>query len=159
MQGKPPDLVLEIASRHTWRTDLEIKPAFYAGLGVREYWRFDETGEFHKTRLAGDRLVNGRYEPITIYELPDGELRGYSEVTGLYFCWREGQLDWYDPDAEDYIPSQESERQRAEAERQRAEAERRRADAADARAAAERVARDTAEARIRELEAQLQQRE
>ena len=166
LQGKPPDLVLEIASRHTWQTDLEIKPAFYAGLGVREYWRFDETGEFHKTRLAGDRLVNGQYEPITIYELPNGELRGYSEVIGLYFCWREGQLDWYDPDAEDYIPSQETERRRAEAERrlreqerQRAEAERRRADAADARAVAERVARDTAEARIRELEAQLQQRE
>ena len=173
LQGKPPDLVLEIASRHTWQTDLEIKPEFYAGLGVREYWRFDETGEFHKTRLAGDRLVNGRYEPITIYELPDGELRGYSEVTGLYFCWRSGQLDWYDPDAEDYIPSQESERRRADAERQRAEAERRRveaelqraegerqrADAERLRAEGERQRAEAAEARIRELEAQLQQRE
>ena len=145
LQGKPPDLVLEIASRHTWQTDLEIKPAFYAGLGVREYWRFDETGEFHKTRLAGERLVNGQYEPITIYELPDGELRGYSEVMGLYFCWRAGQLDWYDPDAEDYIPSQETERRRADAERRLREQERQRAEAA--------------EARIRELEAQLQQRE
>ena len=170
LQGKPPDLVLEIASRHTWQTDLEIKPAFYAGLGVGEYWRFDETGEFHKTRLAGDRLVNGRYEPITIYELPDGELRGYSEVTGLYFCWREGQLDWYDPDAEDYIPSQETERRRAEAERRRADAERRlreqerqRAEAERQRADMERQLREEerqrADARIRELEAQLQQRE
>ena len=170
LQGKPPDLVLEIASRHTWQTDLEIKPAFYAGLGVREYWRFDETGAFHKTRLAGDRLVNGRYEPITIYELPNGELRGYSEVTGLYFCWREGQLDWYDPDAEDYIPSQETERRRADAERQRADAERRlrererqRAEAERQRADMERQLREEerqrADARIRELEAQLQQRE
>ena len=177
LQGKPPDLVLEIASRHTWQTDLEIKPAFYAGLGVREYWRFDETGEFHKTRLAGDRLVNGRYEPITIYELPNGELRGYSEVMGLYFCWREGQLDWYDPDAEDYIPSQETERRRADAERQLREEERQRADAERRlreqerqRADAERQRADTerqlreeerqrADARIRELEAQLQQRE
>ena len=159
LQGKPPDLVLEIASRHTWQTDLETKPAFYAGLGVREYWRFDETGAFHKTRLAGDRLVNGRYEPITIYELPDGELRGYSEVTGLYFCWRAGQLDWYDPDAEDYIPSQETERRRAEAERQRAEEERQRAEAERQRADTERQLREEerqrAEARIRELEARL----
>ena len=163
LQGKPPDLVLEIASRHTWQTDLEIKPAFYAGLGVREYWRFDETGEFHKTRLAGDRLVNGQYEPITIYELPDGELRGYSEVMGLYFCWRAGQLDWYDPDAEDYIPSQETERRRADAERQRAEAERQRAEAERLRADTERQLREEerqrADARIRDLEAQLQQRE
>ena len=159
LQGKPPDLVLEIASRHTWQTDLEIKPAFYAGLGVREYWRFDETGEFHKTRLAGDRLVDGRYEPITIYELSDGELRGYSDVMGLYFCWRAGQLDWYDPNAEDYIPSQETERRRAEAAERRAEAERRRAAAAETRAATERTARETAEARIRDLEAQLHQRE
>ena len=159
LQGKPPDLVLEIASRHTWQTDLEIKPAFYAGLGVREYWRFDETGEFHKTRLAGDRLVNGRYEPITIYELPDGELRGYSDVTGLYFCWRAGQLDWYDPDAEDYIPSQETERRRADAERQRADAERRLREQERQRAEGERQRAEAAEARIRELEAQLQQRE
>ena len=129
LQGKPPDLVLEIASRRTGQADTGAKVEFYAGLGVREYWRFDETGEFHKTRMAGDRLVNGSYEPIMIEELPDGELRGYSEVTRLYFCWRAGQLDWYDPDREDYIPSQETERRRAEA----------------------------AEARIRELEAQLHQ--
>ena len=126
-QGKPPDLVLEIASRHTWRVDLEVKPEFYAGLGVLEYWRFDETGDFHGTRLAGERLVEGRYEPIAIEELPGGELRGYSEVLRLYFCWRDDLLDWYDSQAEGYIPSLESERE----------------------------ARQAAEARIRELEARL----
>ena len=152
LQGKPPDLVLEIASRHTWRTDIEIKPDFYAGLGVREYWRFDETGEFHGTRLAGDQLVDGEYQPITVDELPDGELRGYSEVLGLYLCWRQGQLDWHDPQTGDYIPSLESERQRADAEQQRATAERQRADA-------ERELRQQAEERIRQLEAELRQRE
>ena len=134
LQGRAPDLALEIASRHTWRVDLEVKPEFYAGLGVVEYWRFDETGEFHGARLAGERLVEGRYEPITIEELRGGELRGYSEVLGLYFCWREGRLDWYDPQAGGYIPSLESERQRADAEWE---------------------ARQAAEARIRELEARL----
>ena len=119
LQGKPPDLVLEIASRHTWRTDIEIKPDFYAGLGVREYWRFDETGEFHGTRLAGDRLVDGQYQPIAVDELRDGELRGYSEVLRLYLCWRQGRLDWYDPSPGDYIPSLESERQRADAAEER----------------------------------------
>ena len=104
-QGKPPELVLEIASRHTAHIDVEVKPDFYASLGVQEYWRFDETGEFHGARLAGDRLVDGQYHPIVVDELPDGELRGYSETLGLYFCWRQGRLDWYDPRAEDYIPA------------------------------------------------------
>ena len=137
LQGKPPDLVLEIASRHTWRTDIEIKPDFYAGLGVREYWRFDETDEFHGARLAGDRLMDGEYQPIAVDELPDGELRGYSETLGLYLCWRQGRLDWYDSNAENYIPSLESERQRADAERR---------------------LRQQAEERVRQLEAELRRR-
>ena len=45
-QGKPPDLVLEIASRRTGHIDTGVKVDFYAGLGVWEYWRFDETGSF-----------------------------------------------------------------------------------------------------------------
>ena len=116
-QGKPPDFVLEVASRHTGHIDVGEKVEFYANLGVREYWRFDETGEFHGTRLAGDCLVDGKYISIPIDELPGGELRGFSEALGLYLCWRDGQLDWYDPVAEDYIPSMESERQRADTER------------------------------------------
>ena len=38
----------------------------YAALGIPEYWRFDETGNYHGVRLAGDRLVNGQYQPIDI---------------------------------------------------------------------------------------------
>ena len=129
-QGKPPELALEVASRHTGQIDVEVKPGFYASLGVQEYWRFDETGEFHGARLAGDRLVDGQYHPIVVDELADGELRGYSETLGLYFCWRQGRLDWYDPSAEDYIPSLESERQ----------------------------LRQQAEERVRQLEAELRQR-
>ena len=33
-QGKPPDLVMEIASRRTGRADVENKPARYAALGI-----------------------------------------------------------------------------------------------------------------------------
>ena len=117
-QGKAPDLVLEIASRRTGRVDVGEKVDFYAGVGVLEYWRFDETGEFHGTRLGEDRLVEGMYQPIVVDELPDGELRGYSTALGLYLCWRQGRLDFYDPNTEDYIPSLESERQRADAERE-----------------------------------------
>ena len=60
--GKPPDFVLEVASRSTGRRDYTVKRDGYAGYGVREYWRFDHTGgRFHDAALAGDVLVDGRY--------------------------------------------------------------------------------------------------
>ena len=48
---------MEVASRITGSLDPEDKPAKYAALGISEYWRFDETGDFHGAKLAGDRLV------------------------------------------------------------------------------------------------------
>ena len=53
--GKPPDFVLEVASRSTGRRDHTVKRTGYAGYGVQEYWRFDHTnGRYHDTALAGD---------------------------------------------------------------------------------------------------------
>ena len=132
-QGKPPDFVLEVASESTARIDVRDKPAAYAALGIPEYWRFDETGEHHGQRLAGDRLVGDRYESIEIVESADGSLEGYSEVLELYLRWETGQLKWYDPETGKAIMDlPEMERiaaalqRRAEAERQgRLEAERR----------------------------------
>ena len=103
-QGKPPDFILEVASRSTGRRDTIDKRVAYAALGVPEYWRFDETGEFHGARLAGDQLVNGRYAPIDIEQLPDGNLQGYSTALNLNLRWENGQLAWYDPETEKHIP-------------------------------------------------------
>ena len=75
-QGKPTDFVLEIASRSTGQHDAVEKRVAYAALGIPEYWRFDETGDFHGPRLAGDRLVDGRYEPVPIETVEDGVLPG-----------------------------------------------------------------------------------
>ena len=74
-QGKPPDLVLEIASRSTGRIDVTDKRRDYAALGIGEYWRFDETGLYHGTRLAGDRLVDGEYAPWTSRNSPTAACR------------------------------------------------------------------------------------
>ena len=148
-QGKPPDFVLEIASRKTARVDRVDKRAEYAGLGIPEYWRFDETGRFHGTRLAGDRLVRGRqYRAIPIEDLGSGVLQGYSRALHLYLRWEEGRLGWYDPETGRHIATFEDEREarlRAEAE-VRIEREARRL---------ERDARLRAEARARELEERL----
>ena len=126
-QGKPPDLVLEIASRRTGHVDVTAKRDDYAALGIPEYWRFDETGEYHGSRLAGDRLENGVYVPLPIEELPEGILQGYSSALILNLRWAKGQLQWHDPSTGDYLPTFESER----------------------------VARLKAEGRIRELEEKL----
>lgn len=126
-QGKPPDLVLEVASRSTGRRDTVDKPVIYAELGIPEYWRFDETGQYHGTRLAGDRLVDGQYEPIEIEELPDGSLQGHSTILNVDLRWRDGQLGWHDPETGEHITTM----------------------------ASERAAREQAEARVRDLEEQV----
>ncbi len=144
-QGKPPDLVMEIASRRTGEIDVEDKPARYAALGIPEYWRFDETGRFHGTRLAGDRLAEGRYEPVPIEEVEDGVLQGYSAVLGLIVRWERGALRWHDPETGQEIPTFEQELEgRLAAEQAQAQAE---------------EGRLAAEARVRELEAELAQRD
>ena len=48
-----------------------------------QYWPFDETGEFHGTRLTRDRLADGRYEPAPIETVEEGVLQGYSSELNL----------------------------------------------------------------------------
>ena len=121
--------MLEVASPSTGRRDTVDKRISYAALGIPEYWRFDEDGRSHGVRLAGDRLVDGRYEPIQIDELPDGSLQGHCAVLNVNIRWIDGQLTWYDPATGEPIASLESERE----------------------------ARVRAEARVRELEEQIRQ--
>ena len=157
LQGKPPDLVLEIASRATGHIDTGQKPEFYAGLGIAEYWRFDETGEFHGERLGGDRLVDGAYEPIPLESLADESIRGYSRVLDLYLCWDQGQLDLRDPMTATPIASMDSLREEIRQVAARVEEERQLRELAESRAEEEHRQREIAEVRIRELEEQLRQ--
>ena len=124
-QGKPPDFVLEVASESTGVVDYTDKRDDYASYGIPEYWRFDPSGGFfHEVALAGDRLVEGKYEPIEIQVVGDRTYRGYSEVLGLWVYWDERQLRWFDPKSERFLRTHDEEYARAELEayeRQRAE--------------------------------------
>lgn len=134
-QGKAPDFVLEVASPTTGIVDYTDKRRDYERFGVGEYWRFDPSGgEYHDVSLAGDRLVDGEYEAIEIGALGEGRLRGYSEALGLYVCWEDGTLRFFDPAAGSYLRSHEEDVGRAETAEYRAE---------------------TAEVRVAELEAEL----
>ena len=107
-QGKPPDFVLEIAPTVTADNDTGHKRLWYAGLGVPEYWRVDEASNDHGAKLAGDRLVEGRYEAVAIEEPADDVLQGYSKVLDLHVRWERGQLEWRDPATEEPITSLEA---------------------------------------------------
>ena len=150
-QGKPPDFVLEIASRSTGAEDVGDKRRDYARMGVPEYWRFDETptGRWHGTRLAGDLLQNGQYQPIPIESLPGNILQGYSPTLNVHLRWENGQLRWHNPATGQHIATFHDEREARLIAQENANRER------DARLD-EREARLQAEARARQLEAELE---
>ena len=81
--------------------------------------------------------MDGRYEPIAIEEVEDGVLQGYSAALSLFVRWERGELRWHDPETGQGIPTFEREREGRLAERE---------------------SRMAAEARVRELEAELAQR-
>ena len=108
--GKAPEFVLEIASENTAQNDERSKREGYANFGVLEYWRFDHTGgELYAAGLAGDRLVNGVYQPITIHKWDNDRYWGHSEALNLDVCWEYGQLRFYDPVAQRYLPTYDDE--------------------------------------------------
>ena len=138
-RAKPPDWALEIASQSTGREDVDRKPAIYARIGIAEYWRFDPTGgAYHGEPLWVGLLVQGAYQPVELTTGPDGVLKGYSPVLGLSLCWDNGWPRFYDPSVGAYLENwREVEAARADAE---------------ARA-------ETAEAELRRLRAQLENRQ
>ena len=141
-QGKPPDFVLEIASKTTGRVDYTDKRIDYERYKIPEYWRFDATGgDYHDAALAGDRLVDGRYEPIDIERDGDSYYWGYSDTLGLYVCWDAGKLRWYDPRTDSYLLTSDDEADRADRAEERAARE-----AAERQLAEERAAREEARA-------------
>lgn len=139
--GKPETTL--VAGEH-YLAPFPTREEAYAALGIPEYWRFDETGRYHGAKLEGDRLVHGAYQPITIQELDEETLQGYSEVLNLILRWEHGQLGWYDPSTGRHIPTFKDQTARAH----------------DAEAAlkAEREARAASEAKIRALEQELGRR-
>ena len=140
--GQPPDFVLEVGSPTTGRRDYTVKRDLYAGLEIREYWRFDHTGgDHHDVPLAGDLLVGGRYEPIPVAEGDDGIHRGYSAALGLELHWAERELRFFNRATGEYLPDMEE----SWAQRDAAEAQLRQAEAG----------RRQAESRVRELEEEL----
>ncbi|NJN66738.1 MAG: Uma2 family endonuclease [Chloroflexaceae bacterium] len=118
-EGKAPDLVIEITSKKTRRKDEREKPRTYARLKVKEYFQYDPTGEYLVPALKGRRLdARGRYRPIAGRWLSGEVLALKSQVLGLELRLEEGRLRLFDPSEERYLLTYRE----AEEARQKAEA-------------------------------------
>ena len=153
-EGKAPDVVFEITSKKTRRTDTQKKWTIYAQLGVQEYFLFDPLEEYLDPPVQGHRLVGGTYRLMTPEAMSDGDVTLRSHVLGLLIR-REGS--WpilYDAQTGERLLTPEEAliawRQETAA-RQEAEA---RARQAETRIREEIEARYDAEARARQAEAQ-----
>lgn len=90
-QGKAPVFVLEMTSPTT-------------GMAGYERWGIPRRGACG--RPAGGRGV----VPIEMEAQGDGRFRGYSEALGLFMCWEDGRLRFFDPVTESYLRSHDEER-------------------------------------------------
>ena len=121
---KPPDFVMEVASRHTHRNDTVRKRDIYQSIGVPEYWRFDaEDGRYFGQPIIGERLVNGQYERFPLVRYDNGAEGSTSAILNLNFRCLGRRFSIHDPTtgAEYEHPQEENARLRAELQRLRGE--------------------------------------
>ena len=141
-----PDFALEALSNSTWKGDVREKKRLYRRLGVSEYWLFDPSGKRIGERLRGYRLrpaavSGGREVHVYVLVRPNRRGRRASEALGLELFVRDDELRFYDPVAKRLLPTLDETEAEWNAERERADQEQ--------------AAREAADRRIAELEAQL----
>ena len=164
----PPDFILEVLSRSTWRHDLRRKLRCYQRIGVRECMFFDVAGEDRSRtgkELWGCALTPQREEPLEVVALPNGERGVRSEVLGLvaYVAERtppaapketwELTMRWHDPATGEDIPDYDQVYDRAEAAERKVQTAQARADAAEQRVQTVQARADAAEQRVQTVQA------
>jgi Uma2 family endonuclease len=179
IEKQAPHVVFEITSRKTQDEDLGTKRAIYARIGVEEYYLFDPYGHYLHPPLRGYQLVGEEYVwrqaetllppavEATAADAPASEAaqgwRLYSERLKLeLWALPTGQdgmpyeLRFYDPAAGEWLPDpQQAMRAMKLFKKQLAEAKAKMQHEARARQA-ETQARQTAEAKVARLEAELE---
>ena len=96
--GKPPDLVIEFASRSTYRIDMTTKRDIYRDLKIMEYWRFDATGGLRYGRpITGERLAGGEYRLLPTLRYGYGIVGSTSIVLDLNFRWNGRRFTIHNP--------------------------------------------------------------
>jgi Uma2 family endonuclease len=184
IEGKVPNVVIEIASSTTFHKDEKVKPQLYQALGVQEYFQFDPTGDLMWPVLRGHYLdENGQYQQMIVEHLKEETLKLTSRVLGLEFQVEIDELHVFDPKTKAYLFTYSEavqayqlaqkeatlerkrkewaqreaklERERAELERERADKEREQADKERERAYKEQERADKEQQRAEKKEAEV----
>lgn len=134
-EGKPPDFILEFASKGTYRNDLTRKVQLYAEIGIPEYFVYNVDRRYLPSPLLGFRLIGDDY--VEIASLATGGLP--SVTLGLEFHALDDSLGIYDPEAEAWLKTSAE-----------------RAEDAEERANQEADARHKAEAEVARLQEELE---
>jgi Uma2 family endonuclease len=101
IEGKGPDMVIELTSSSTRRADTRVKFALYRDvLCVPEYFLFDPRDDYLEPRLQGYRLVDGQYVSIAPVE---GRLP--STVIGLHLEAAGENLRLWQPQMDSWLPT------------------------------------------------------
>ncbi len=144
--GPPPRVVLEIASKETWKQDLEDKPSKYYAMGVSEYFVYDPTDHpvWTKQWRGYNRLIGWRRDPAlgqyvlltkdAVGRLWSAELESWLAVEpeGLKLYTVEGLLRL--TEAEAYLQRAEEQQRRAEMQERWASVQEQRANVQEQRA-------------------------
>ncbi len=114
-----PRIVFEIASKETWRQDLEEKPARYNAMGINEYFVYDpnEQTVWTKQWRRYNRLIGWRENPISgQYELlvKDENGRLWSEELESWLVVEPEGLKLYTAEGQLRLTEAEAQWQRAE---------------------------------------------
>jgi Uma2 family endonuclease len=135
VEGKPPDVVIEVTSQNTKTEDLVMKKNLYARLGVPEYYLFDPLQEYLPEPMVAFDLRADGYASRSLGV-------GYSPALDLEFVVEGQSLKLRDPETRQTLstfkhlpPSQMRVRAALQAAEKARRAAERRADAAEARAA------------------------
>jgi Uma2 family endonuclease len=100
-EGKAPDVVIEVTSKTTRKTDQTRKQELYRTvLKVGEYFLFDPTEDYLRPSLQGYRLMGTEYAPI---EAVGGRLS--SELLGLELGRVGEELRFFDPATGERLPT------------------------------------------------------
>ena len=68
--------------------DLGEKREIYARMSAQEYWRLDRGGEYYGEPLVGEYLADGEYHRFELHSDPNGDRWSRSEVLGVDFVYR-----------------------------------------------------------------------
>ena len=141
-----PDFVLEALSNSNWKGDVREKKRLYRRLGVGEYWLLDPSGKRIGERLRGYRLrpatlPGGREVHVYVLVRPNHRGRRASSALRLELFVQDSELRFYDPVEKRLLPTLDETKVQRDAEWERADREQ--------------AAREAADRRIAELEAEL----